>query len=124
VRASGVQKRYFNERGWAIMDALEQISQARGATVAQIALAWLLSRPSVTSPIIGANRPGQLHDALGAIEVTLTSEEIRQLRMQVPGKDNKYSNTQRQHVNLRATISTDASSERWVDSRDRGQGHF
>jgi aryl-alcohol dehydrogenase-like predicted oxidoreductase len=79
ARASGIQKRYFNERGWAIIDVLEQVSQARGTTVTQIALAWLLSRPSVTSPIIGANRPEQLHDALGAVEATLTSEEIKRL---------------------------------------------
>ena len=79
ARASGIQKRYFNERGWAIIDALEQVSQARGASVAQIALAWLLSRPSVTSPIIGANRSEQLQEALGAVEITLTKEEIEQL---------------------------------------------
>ena len=79
ARASGVQKRYFNQRGWAVIDALEQVSQACGTPVAQIALAWLLSRPAVTSPIIGANRPEQLQDALGAVDVTLTSEEIKQL---------------------------------------------
>src|SRR4051794_36124967 len=79
ARASGVQKRYFNERGWAIIDALEQVAQARGATISQIALAWLLSRPAVTSPIIGANRPEQLSDTLGALEVALTSAEIKQL---------------------------------------------
>jgi aryl-alcohol dehydrogenase-like predicted oxidoreductase len=79
ARASGVQKRYFNQRGWAIIDALEQVSQARGATITQIALAWLLSRPAMTSPIIGANRPEQLQDALGALEVTLSAEEVKQL---------------------------------------------
>jgi len=79
ARASGVQKRYFNQRGWAVIDTLEQVSQACGTPVVQIALAWLLSRPAVTSPIIGANRPEQLQDALGAVDVTLTSEEIKQL---------------------------------------------
>jgi aryl-alcohol dehydrogenase-like predicted oxidoreductase len=79
ARASGIQKRYFNERGWAIIDALEQVSQGRGTSITQIALAWLLNRPAVTSPIIGANHPEQLQDALGAVEVTLTNEEIQQL---------------------------------------------
>jgi aryl-alcohol dehydrogenase-like predicted oxidoreductase len=79
ARASGIQKRYFNGRGWAIIDALEQVSQAHGASVTQIALAWLLNRPSVTSPILGANHPEQLHDALRAAEVTLTSEDIQRL---------------------------------------------
>jgi len=79
ARADGVKKRYFNERGWAIIDALEQASHAHTTTTAQTALAWLLSRPSITSPIIGANRPEQLQDALGAVEVTLTSEELKQL---------------------------------------------
>jgi aryl-alcohol dehydrogenase-like predicted oxidoreductase len=79
ARASGIQKRYFNERGWAIIDALEQVSQGRGTSVTQIALAWLLNRPAVTSPIIGANHPEQLQDALGAVEVTLTNEEIQRL---------------------------------------------
>ena len=79
ARADSVQKRYFNERGWAIIDALEHVSQAHGTTVTQIALAWLLSRPSITSPIIGANRPEQLQDTLGAVNVTLTNEELKQL---------------------------------------------
>ncbi|HEU5102550.1 MAG TPA: aldo/keto reductase [Roseiflexaceae bacterium] len=79
ARASGIQKRYFNERGWAVIDALERVGQARGTSVTQVALAWLLGRPSVTSPIIGANRPEQLQDALGAVDIGLTDEEIKQL---------------------------------------------
>jgi aryl-alcohol dehydrogenase-like predicted oxidoreductase len=79
ARASGVQKRYFNQRGWAIVDALDHVGQARGATAAQVALAWLLQRPAITAPIIGANRPEQLHDALGGLDVNLTNEEIQQL---------------------------------------------
>jgi aryl-alcohol dehydrogenase-like predicted oxidoreductase len=79
ARASGIQKRYFNERGWAVIDALEQVSQARGTPVTQIALAWLLQRPAITAPIIGANRPEQLQDALGAAEIALTSDEIEQI---------------------------------------------
>lgn len=78
-RASGVQQRYFNDRGWAIIGALEQASQARGISMTQAALAWLLARPAMTSPIIGANSPAQLHDALGAAELTLADEDIKRL---------------------------------------------
>jgi aryl-alcohol dehydrogenase-like predicted oxidoreductase len=79
ARASGIQKRYFNDRGWAIVDALEQVSRARGTSFSQVALAWLLSRPAVTSPIVGANHPDQLEDALGAANLALTEAEIKQL---------------------------------------------
>jgi aryl-alcohol dehydrogenase-like predicted oxidoreductase len=79
ARASGIQKRYFNERGWAIIDALDQVSHAHNMTITQTALAWLLSRAFITSPIIGANRPEQLQDSLGAVNITLTNEELKQL---------------------------------------------
>jgi aryl-alcohol dehydrogenase-like predicted oxidoreductase len=48
-------------------------------TITQTALAWLLSRAFITSPIIGANRPEQLQDSLGAVNITLTNEELKQL---------------------------------------------
>jgi aryl-alcohol dehydrogenase-like predicted oxidoreductase len=79
ARADSVQKRYFNERGWAIIDALDQVSHAHNTTITQAALAWLLNRPSITSPIIGANRPEQLQDSLGAVNITLMKEELKQL---------------------------------------------
>jgi aryl-alcohol dehydrogenase-like predicted oxidoreductase len=46
---------------------------------AQVALAWLLSRPGVTAPIVGATRLGHIADALAAAQLTLTDEEIRRL---------------------------------------------
>jgi aryl-alcohol dehydrogenase-like predicted oxidoreductase len=79
ARASGVQQRYFNERGWAIIDALESIAQQHNAQIAQIALAWLLARPGITAAIIGANSPDQLATSLGAIELKLAPEQIEQL---------------------------------------------
>jgi aryl-alcohol dehydrogenase-like predicted oxidoreductase len=51
----------------------------RGAPPAQVALAWLLSRPGVTAPIIGATRQGHITDALAAAQLTLTDEEVRRL---------------------------------------------
>jgi len=63
------------ERAWDIIDAMRPIAEARGVSVAQIALAWLLHQPAVSTVIIGAKRVDQLQDNLGAIEVTLSAEE-------------------------------------------------
>lgn len=79
ARASGVQQRYFNERGWAILEALDAVAQQHNAQPAQIALTWLLARPSITAPIIGANSPDQLATSLGAVDVKLTEQQIAQL---------------------------------------------
>ena len=67
------------ERGWAVIDAMRPIAQAHGVSVAQIALAWLLSRPAVTSVIVGAKRQEQLEDNIGATRVTLSEEELAAL---------------------------------------------
>ncbi|MCB0207061.1 MAG: aldo/keto reductase [Caldilineae bacterium] len=79
ARADGIRKRYDNERSWTSLEALEKIGQARGKTVAQMALAWQLSQPVITSPIIGANSVKQLNDSLGACGVRLTAEEMAAL---------------------------------------------
>ena len=79
VRAEGALGRYGNEKGWAVIEALEEIGQAHGKTVAQTALAWLLTNPVVTAPIIGANTPEQLADSLGAAGYRLTPDEQARL---------------------------------------------
>ena len=55
------------------------VAQARGASMAQVALAWVLARPQVTAPIVGASKPGHLDDALAALDLTLTEDEIKRL---------------------------------------------
>lgn len=67
------------ERGFDAVDALDEIAKQRGVSVAQVALAWLLAQPGVTSIIIGANKMSQLEDNLKATEVELTAEEIERL---------------------------------------------
>jgi aryl-alcohol dehydrogenase-like predicted oxidoreductase len=62
-----------------IVEQVARVAAARGVSRAQIALAWLISRPAVTAPIIGATRPQHLDDAVAAIGVRLTPEEIDQL---------------------------------------------
>jgi aryl-alcohol dehydrogenase-like predicted oxidoreductase len=67
------------ERAWACVAAMREIGAARGATVAQVAIAWLLHQGAVTSVIIGAKRMDQLEDNLGAVQVKLSPEDLAKL---------------------------------------------
>ncbi|MDX6744843.1 aldo/keto reductase [Actinocorallia sp. A-T 12471] len=69
----------FLESDRAIVDAVQRIADARGVPMAQVALAWVLHNPVVTSPIVGATKPGHLADAVGALDLRLTEEEIASL---------------------------------------------
>jgi len=67
------------EKAFDIIDVMQVIAQNKGVTVAQIALAWLLHQPVVTTVIIGAKKQEQLRDNLKAIDVKLTTDELAQL---------------------------------------------
>ena len=67
------------DRAFDCIDAMRPIAQAHGVSVAQIALAWLLHQPQVTSVIVGAKRPDQLADNLAATQVALSADELRAL---------------------------------------------
>jgi aryl-alcohol dehydrogenase-like predicted oxidoreductase len=67
------------ERGWACVAAMREIGDAHGASVARVALAWLLAKPHVMSIIIGAKTAAQLEDNLAAASLTLSPEEIAKL---------------------------------------------
>ena len=67
------------ERAWKILDVIAPIARAHGCSAARVALAWLLSKPVVTSIIIGAKRLDQLTDNLAAVALNLTPDEIRLL---------------------------------------------
>jgi aryl-alcohol dehydrogenase-like predicted oxidoreductase len=75
ARLSGVQRRYFNDRGWQTLAAVEGLAEKRQLSTSQIALAWLLSDDLVTSPIIGPRSLEQLQDNLGAAGIRLTPDE-------------------------------------------------
>jgi len=62
-----------------VVDAVEQLAKARGVSQAQVALAWMLSKPFVHSPIIGATKPHHLADAIAAVSLKLSEDEIKQL---------------------------------------------
>ena len=64
------------DRAWDCVDAMRRIADAKGVSVAQIALAWLLHQPQVTSVIIGAKRPDQLADNIAATKVVLSADEL------------------------------------------------
>ncbi len=79
VRAADLWKKYGNDRGFAVIEKLAEIGRARGKTVAQTALAWLLTNPVVTAAIVGANTPAQLGDSLGALGYRLEAEDMAAL---------------------------------------------
>jgi 1-deoxyxylulose-5-phosphate synthase len=62
-----------------VVDAVAEVAAERGVPPAQVALAWLLHRPGVTAPIVGTTKPGHVTDALAAVKLELTAEEIRRL---------------------------------------------
>ncbi len=78
ARTGGVKK-YFNDSGWRTLHAVEKVARAREATPLQIALAWQLTQPVITSPIIGANSVEQLAESLGAVDMKLTEAEMSAL---------------------------------------------
>jgi aryl-alcohol dehydrogenase-like predicted oxidoreductase len=71
--------RYGNEQTWRIVDALDAVATEAGRSVAAVALNWLLRRPGVTAPIIGARSLAQLDDNLGAAGWALTADQVRRL---------------------------------------------
>jgi aryl-alcohol dehydrogenase-like predicted oxidoreductase len=75
ARAGGVRSRYMNERGFTAVEKLEEIGRAKGATIAQMAIAWVLANPAVSSAIIGANDVDQLEDTIRGAEISLSTEE-------------------------------------------------
>jgi len=70
---------YYSDADYDVAEACAAVAAAKGVTPAQVALAWLLSRPGVTAPIIGASKMTHLDQAVAALDVTLTADEVRRL---------------------------------------------
>ena len=79
VRAGGVASQYFDERGWTVLDAVRAVAARLDATPAQVALAWLMARPSITAPIASATKVEQVRDLLGAAALSLSGEDVAEL---------------------------------------------
>ena len=69
----------YGDDDFDVVDVVRAVAAERGASPAQVALAWLLGRPAVTAPIVGATRLGHLEEAVGAVEVTLSDDEVARL---------------------------------------------
>src|SRR5437762_7961023 len=87
ARASGVQKTYMNDRGFAVLAAVEKVASKVGATPAQVALSWLVHRPGITAPIASATSVAQLEEILGAVELKLDDEATATLDKASAWKD-------------------------------------
>jgi len=70
---------YDDPAQWEIVEAVRAVAVERGVTPAEVALAWLLSKPAVTAPIVGATKPAHLDAAIRAVELELTPEEVARL---------------------------------------------
>lgn len=73
------EARNADERTWAVLDVVQDVARAHDASPSQVALAWLLSRPAVTSVILGVRTVEQLRDNLGASGLPLSGEELTRL---------------------------------------------
>lgn len=80
ARASGVRKYLENPEALAVLEAARTVAKRHGATVGQIAIAWQLHRPPVTTPIASATSAAQLQETIGALSVSLTREDLEELR--------------------------------------------
>jgi aryl-alcohol dehydrogenase-like predicted oxidoreductase len=78
-RAEGVRESYFNERGFAVLDALDEIAAAHETSVAAVSLAWLAAQPTVLAPIASATSPQQLAELLPSAGLELSATEIERL---------------------------------------------
>jgi aryl-alcohol dehydrogenase-like predicted oxidoreductase len=72
------------ERNLALVELLRQLAEARGVSVAQLAIAWVLARGDDIVPLIGARTPERLNEALGALDVTLTADDLAAIERAVP----------------------------------------
>jgi aryl-alcohol dehydrogenase (NADP+) len=70
---------YFKDADFRVLDAVRAVAQERGASPAQVALAWLLGRPGVDAPIVGATRIAHLQDLAKALDLDLSEEDRRRL---------------------------------------------
>jgi aryl-alcohol dehydrogenase-like predicted oxidoreductase len=74
-----VQRQYYRDEAFSLLDRVDEVAERHGATPAQISLAWLLARPGITSPITSANTAGQWQDLAGAVSIKLSPEDVQVL---------------------------------------------
>lgn len=70
---------WYADSNHEIIDVVEEVADERGVSMAQVALSWVMSRPGVTAPVVGATKPGHLEDAVAAVELKLDDGEKARL---------------------------------------------
>jgi aryl-alcohol dehydrogenase-like predicted oxidoreductase len=70
---------YLNDRGAAVLAAVDEVAEAHGASEAQVALAWVMARPSVTCAVASATSAEQVRELAGAMDLALSEEEVSRL---------------------------------------------
>lgn len=78
-RAAGIQQRYWNDKSFALLERVDAIAQRHRATPAQVALAWLLTRPGITAPIASTTSSEQTREMMGALTLKLDQEALAAL---------------------------------------------
>jgi aryl-alcohol dehydrogenase (NADP+) len=73
------QRFYYQDSDFAVVEALKKVAEARGESMARVAYAWLLARPGVTAPIVGASKVWQLEEAVSAAGPALSADEVKAL---------------------------------------------
>jgi aryl-alcohol dehydrogenase-like predicted oxidoreductase len=74
-----IADRMYTEADDAVVRAVAEVAKARGLSMAQVALAWMLHKEAVTAPIVGATKPGHVEDAVAAVDIDLSDDEIAAL---------------------------------------------
>ena len=70
---------YYRDDDFAVAERLAGLAEQRGLPMAQLALAWMLHQPAITAPIIGASKPAHLEDAIAAVDLALSADELKAL---------------------------------------------
>ena len=84
VRGSTIGQKYLNEQGKKLLAAMDAVADTHSATLAQVALAWLMQAPGITAPIASATSPGQIKELLEAMALQLTAEDVAALQAARP----------------------------------------
>jgi aryl-alcohol dehydrogenase-like predicted oxidoreductase len=79
ARAAGAKRKYFNKKGWRVLDAVLEVARETDVPPAAVALGWLLAQPTITAPIIGANSVEQLKESLAVVDLTLDDTQLEKL---------------------------------------------
>lgn len=88
--ADDVARAFDRDVDQPVVHAVQAVAEGRGVPRAQVALAWLLSKPVVSCPIVGATKAGHLADAVAALDLSLTDAEIAELEKHYSAQDNYW----------------------------------